>query len=99
MPLDPKPLKVEASCGEKDHSSVRCGRKNQITVVGCVSAGGSVLQLIIWNGKSLCPSQAIGEIPGNLHGFSLTLNLLQPKIRSVQQLLLIAPEESRDSIT
>ena len=71
MPLDPKPLKVVASRGEKDPSSVRGGRKNQITAVGCVSAGGSVLPpMIIWNGKSLCPNQASGEIPGTLHGFS-----------------------------
>ena len=56
VPLDPKPLKVVASRGEKNPSNIRAGTKSQISVVGCISAGGSALPpMIIWSGKSLSP--------------------------------------------
>ena len=61
-----------ASRGEKNPSNIRDGTKSQISVVGCISAGGSALPpMIIWSGKSLSPKQTIGEIPGTLHGFSV----------------------------
>ena len=71
VPLDPKPLKVVASHREQNPSNIRAGTKSQISVVGCISAGGIALPpMIIWSGKSLSPKQTIGEIPGTLHGFS-----------------------------
>ena len=71
MPLDPKPLKVVSRRGEKNPSAVSSGKKQQITVVGCVNAGGNYLPpMIIWNTKSLSAGQTIGEVPGTLHGFS-----------------------------
>ena len=57
-------------CSEKNPSTIVNGKKEQITVVGCVSAGDSYLPLmIIWNTKSLGPEQTIGEVIGTLHGF------------------------------
>ena len=71
VPLDQKPLKVVASCGENNPSNIRAGMKSKISVVGCISAGGSALPpMIIWSGKSLSPKQTISEIPGTLYGFS-----------------------------
>ena len=71
VPLDPKPLKIVAARGEKCPSSIGSGKKEQITVVACISAGGNYLPpMIIWNTKSLSPGQTLGEVPGTLHGFS-----------------------------
>ena len=71
IPLDPKPLKVVTHRGVKNPSAIGSGKKQQITVVGCVHAGGGYLPpMIIWNTKSLSPGQTIGEVPGTLHGFS-----------------------------
>ena len=40
MPLDPKPLKTIHCKDEKKTVATGSGLKTQITVVGCVSAGG-----------------------------------------------------------
>ena len=40
MPVDPKPLKTIQCKGEKKPVATGSGLKTQITVVGCVSAGG-----------------------------------------------------------
>lgn len=41
MPLDPKPLKTIHHKGERNPITPGSGLKTQITVVGCVSAGGT----------------------------------------------------------
>ncbi len=49
MPLDPMPLKIVTWKGHKNPSNVSGGLKTQITVVGCVSAGGQCLPpMVIW---------------------------------------------------
>ena len=71
MPLDPKPLKVVTWKGHKNPSQVSSGVKTQITVVGCVSAGGQCLPpMVIWDRKNLPPELAVGEIPGTIYGLS-----------------------------
>lgn len=71
MPLDPKPLKVVTWRGHKNPSQVSGGVKTQITVVGCVSAGGQCLPpMVIWDRKNLPPQLAVGEIPGTIYGLS-----------------------------
>ena len=71
FPLDPKPLKGVFVRGEKNPCSVSSGNKAQITVVGCVSAGGQCLPpMIVWPRKTMPPSLAVGEIPGSVYGLS-----------------------------
>ena len=71
VPLDPKPLKVVSHRGDKNPSSVRSGKKEQITVVACTNAGGGYLPpMIIWNTETLSPGQTLSEVPGTLHAFS-----------------------------
>ena len=71
LPLDPKPLKVVTWKGHKNPSQVSGGLKTQITVIGCVSAGGQCLPpMVIWNRKNLPPQLAVGEIPGTVYGLS-----------------------------
>ena len=63
MPLDPKPLKIVTWKGHKNPSQVSSGVKTQITVVGCVSAGGQCLPPIVkWDCKSLPPELAVEEV-------------------------------------
>ena len=48
------------------------GLKSQITVVGCVSAGGQcVPPMVIWDRKNLPPELAVGEVPGTIYGLSM----------------------------
>ena len=71
MPLDPKPLKIVTWKGHKNPSQVSSGVKTQITVVGCVSAGGQCLPpMVIWDRKSLPPELAVEEVPGAAYGLS-----------------------------
>ncbi len=71
MPLDHKPLKILTYKGHKKTSHVSGGVKTQITVVGCVSAGGQcLLPMIIWDRKNLPPELAVGEMPGTIYGLS-----------------------------
>lgn len=71
MPLDPKPLKVITWRGHKKPSQISSGVKSQITVVGCVSAGGQCLPpMVIWDRKYLPPELAVGEVPGTVYGLS-----------------------------
>ena len=56
MPLDPKLLKVVTQRGHKNPSQVSGGVKTQITLVGCVIAGGQCLPpMVIWDCKNLPP--------------------------------------------
>ena len=53
MPLDPKLLKVVTQRGHKNPSQVSGGVKTQITLVGCVIAGGQCLPpMVIWDCKT-----------------------------------------------
>ena len=71
MPLDPKPLKIVTWKGHKNPSQVSSGLKSQVTVVGCVSAGGQCLPpMVIWDRKNLPPELAVGEVPGTIYGLS-----------------------------
>ena len=71
MPLDPKPLKIVTWKGHKNPSQVSSGVKSQITVVGCVSAGGQCLPpMVIWDRKNLPPELAMEEVPGTVYGLS-----------------------------
>ena len=71
LPLDPKPLKIVSWKGHKNPSQVSSGLKSQITVVGCVSAGGQCLPpMVIWNRKTLPPELANQEVPGSVYGLS-----------------------------
>ena len=69
MPLDPKPPKIVAYKGHKNPSQVSSGVKTQVTVVGCVSAGGQCLPpMVIWDRKNLPPELAVGEVAGTIYG-------------------------------
>ena len=71
MPLNPKPPKIVTWKGHKNPSQVCSGVKSQITIVGCVSAGGQCLPpMVIWDRKNLPPELAIGEVPGTVYGLS-----------------------------
>lgn len=71
MPLDPSPPKIVTWKGHKNPSQVSSGVKSQVTVVGCVSAGGQCLPpMVIWDRKTLPPELAIGEVPGTIYGLS-----------------------------
>ena len=71
MPLDPGPLRVATWKGHKNPSQVSSGLKSQMTVVGCVSAGGQCLPpMVIWDRKTLPPELAVGEVPGTIYGLS-----------------------------
>ena len=71
MPLDPSPLKVVTWKGHKNPAQVSSGSKAQVTVVGCVSAGGQCLPpMVIWDRKRLPPELAVGEVPGTIYGLS-----------------------------
>ena len=58
MPVDPKPLKTIQCKGEKKDVATGGGLKTQITVVGCVSAGGYCLPKV--PGTIYCPPQWVG---------------------------------------
>jgi len=54
LPLDPKASQLIFQQGERNPAAVSSGNKAQITVVGCVSAGGSCLPpMVIWDRKTL----------------------------------------------
>ena len=71
MPLDPKPLKTIHCKDEKKTVATGSGLKTQITVVGCVSAGGYCLPpMVIWDKKRLRPELTVGKVPGTIYGLS-----------------------------
>ena len=71
MPLDMKPLKTVHSVGEKNPYTLSSGNKSQITVVGCVNAGGQYLPpMVIWDRKNLKPELTEGELPQTIYGLS-----------------------------
>ena len=71
MPLDAQPLKVVTWKGPKNPSQVSSWLKSQVTVVGCISAGGQCLPpMVIWHRKNLPPELAVSEVPGTIYGLS-----------------------------
>jgi len=78
MPLDPKPLKIVTWKGHKNPSQVSSGVKSQITVVGCVSAGGHCLPpMVIWDRKSLPPEWRWGRFQGLYMGYPARAGLIK----------------------
>ena len=71
LPLDPKAPQLIFQQGEKNLPAVGSGNKAQITVVRCVSAGGSCLPpMVIWDRKTHSPELTVGEVPGTIYGLS-----------------------------
>ena len=71
MPLSPKPPKTINQIGAKNVFAITSGDKSQITVVGCVSAGGYCLPpMVIFDRKTLAPEMSVGEVPGTIYGLS-----------------------------
>ena len=89
MPLDPKPLKIVTWKGHKNPSQVSSGLKSQVTVVGCVSAGGQCLPpMVIWDRKNL-PPDPMGEVPGRAGLTRSSLTSGSPYTFSAMLLLLV----------
>lgn len=71
LPLSPKPPKLLCKTGSRAFNAVTGGDKSQITVVGCVSAGGYQLPpMVIYDRKTLHADMVKGEIGGTLYGLS-----------------------------
>lgn len=71
MPLEHRPTKVVIKKGMKHPCCVTSGKKTNITVVGCVNAGGHCIPpMVIWNVKTMHSDMAAGEVRGTLHAFS-----------------------------
>lgn len=71
FPLDPKPLKTVSCRGSKNPYQVSSGTKTQVLIAACVSATGQSLPpFIIWEGKTMSPELAVGELPGTEYGLS-----------------------------
>ena len=73
MPLDPPPPKIVAKKGQKHPTSIGSGKKGQVTILACVSAGGYCMPpLVIFNSRTLQNGMDIGEVPGTMYGLSET---------------------------
>ena len=72
LPLNPKSVKCVYKKGEKNPLAPCSGDKSQITVVTCVSAGGSTMPplVIIKRKKNLPSYYKVGEVPGTKYGLS-----------------------------
>lgn len=71
MPLDHRPPKIVTRRGHKKLRYRTAGNKNQITVIGCVSASGhATAPFVIWDAKSLNKEWTVGEVPGTTYGLS-----------------------------
>ena len=71
LPLSPKPPKLLCKTGSRAFNAVTGGDKSQITVVGCVSAGGyQVPPMVIYDRKTLHADMVKGEVGGTLYGLS-----------------------------
>ncbi len=71
IPLDPRPPNVIAKCGQKKVRYRVSGKKEQITVIGCINAiGQSLPPMIIFEGKYLNHLWTENEVPGTLYGMS-----------------------------
>lgn len=71
LPLDVTPSRAICVRGMKNPVAPSSGDKSQITVVACVSAGGtSMPPMVILNRKTLPPDFTVGEVPGTVYGLS-----------------------------
>ena len=71
MPLDHRPPNVIARRGQKKVRYRVAGKKEQITVIGCVNAiGQSIPPMVIFEGKYLNHQWTAGEVPGTFYGMS-----------------------------
>ena len=71
IPLDHRPPKVVTKKGQKKVRSRTSGNKSQITVIGCVNAGGSHMPpFVIFDAKNLNHAWTTGEVPGTTYGTS-----------------------------
>ena len=71
LSLNPAPLKTVHVKGQKNPSQCSSGNRGQITVVGCVSAGGQIIPpMVIWNRKTVPAQLAQMECPGTIYGLS-----------------------------
>ena len=71
MPLEHKLPKTISLKGSKKVRQITSGNKTQITVLGCVSATGQVLPLmVVFSGKRFNHELSEGEVPGTLYGMS-----------------------------
>ena len=71
LPLNPKPLKVVDAVGARNPSYITGETKQQITVLACTSAAGTVIPpFVIFNRKTLPPELVRGEVPGSIYGLS-----------------------------
>ena len=71
VPLDPRPPNVVAEKGQKKVRYRVSGKKDQITVLGCVNAiGQSIPPMVIFEGKYLNHQWTEGEVPGMYYGMS-----------------------------
>ena len=71
MPLDTAHVKVVAQKGDRNPIAPSSGDKSQITVVACISAGGSFMPpMVILDRKTLPPYFTEGEVPGTGYGLS-----------------------------
>ena len=69
MPLDPPHVKVVTQKGDHNPTAPSSGDKAQITVVACVSAGGTFMPpMVILDRKTIPPRFTVGEVPGTAYG-------------------------------
>ena len=100
--LDPRPPKVVAKKGQRKVRYRCSGQKAQITVIGCASATGHTIPLIIFAAKQLNPNWMKDELAGtryavsdngwidqDLFHFGLTDHFLQNAVASRPLLLLL----------
>lgn len=69
IPLDPRPPNIVTRRGQKKVRYRVSGKKEQITVIGCVNAiGNSIPPMIIFEGKYLNHLWTRHEVPGTYYG-------------------------------
>ena len=75
MPLQHKVPKAHAVKGAKKVCQVSSGNKTQITILGCASATGQVVSLMVaFIGKHFNAQLSNGEVHGTLYGISPRVN-------------------------
>lgn len=71
IPLDPRPPNIVTRRGQKKVRYRVSGKKEQITVIGCVNAiGNSIPPMVIFEGKYLNHLWTQHEVPGTFYGMS-----------------------------
>lgn len=71
VPLDPRPPNVITRKGQKKVRYRVSGKKEQITVLGCVNTiGQSIPTMLIFEGEYLNYPWTVGEVQGTYYGMS-----------------------------